>query len=59
MGFVNDNNILLSLVNTYLRDGGSVDDFCAEHDGTRAELFARLARAGYEYDEDENAFLRV
>lgn len=59
MGFVKDDDILLSLVNTCLRDGGDIDDFCAEHGGTKAELFARLARAGYNFNEDQNAFLRV
>ena len=54
-----DDNILLSLVNTKLRDGASLDDFCAEYGAEGAELTERLLRAGYAYDEDSNSFKRV
>ena len=54
-----DDNILLSLVNTALRDGASLDDFCAEYGAEEAELVARLSALGYAYDEDKNAFMRI
>lgn len=54
-----DDNILLSLVNTALRDGDALDDFCARYGAGEEELTARLAAAGYAYDEDGNSFKRV
>ncbi len=42
-----DDNILLSLVNTRLRDGDALADFCAEYGADEGELTERLARAGY------------
>ena len=54
-----DDNILLSLVNTRLRDGASLDDFCAEYGVTQAELLKKLSEAGYAYDEENNSFKRV
>ena len=53
-----DDNILLSLVNTALRDGASLDDFCAQYGAEEGELTERLARAGYAYDEEQNSFKR-
>ncbi|MDE6558112.1 MAG: DUF4250 domain-containing protein [Clostridia bacterium] len=53
-----DDNILLSLVNTRLRDGDDLYDFCAEYGAEAEELLIRLAAAGYAFDEDENAFKR-
>lgn len=55
----NDENMLLSLVNTKLRDGYSPEDFCAEYCIEKSELVLRLKRAGYEYDEGANAFKAV
>ena len=54
-----DDNILLSLVNTALRDGASLDDFCARYGAEETELVARLAAADYAFDEDKNAFMRI
>lgn len=54
-----DDNILLSVVNTYLRDNGSLADFCAEYGVEEGEVFSRLKRAGYAFDEDGNRFKRV
>lgn len=54
-----DDNILLSLVNTKLRDGDTLADFCAAYGAEEGALIDRLARAGYKYDGEQNAFLRV
>lgn len=54
-----DDNILLSLVNTKLRDGASLGDFCAEYGAEEEELIKRLAAAGYAFDEDNKCFKRV
>ncbi len=54
-----DDNILLSLVNTKLRDGDTLADFCAAYGAEEGQLISRLARAGYKYDEEQNAFMRV
>ena len=51
-----DGNILLSLVNTYLRDGGTLDDFCAEKGAEMEEVTARLSALGYYYDEEAETF---
>lgn len=56
MEFVNDVNILLSLVNTYLRDGGSLEDFCAERGVSEEELISSLSAHGFYYDADGNTF---
>lgn len=58
MSLPSDDNILLSLVNTRLRDGDALSDFCAEHGVEEKELTERLLRAGYAYDEGQNAFKR-
>jgi len=52
-----DNYILLSLVNTSLRDKySSLEELCAEEQVNVAELTARLQEIGYIYDEACNAF---
>ncbi|MDE7076020.1 MAG: DUF4250 domain-containing protein [Clostridia bacterium] len=53
-----DDNILLSLVNTKLRDGDTLADFCASYGVEEAELVSRLARAGFKYDGISGAFIR-
>ncbi len=58
MSLPGDDNILLSLVNTCLRDGGDINDFCARYGAEEEELFFRLAAAGYYFDEGANAFKR-
>lgn len=52
---VND-NILLSLVNTALRDGETLGDFCARYGAEEGEVISRLAVAGYKFDEENNTF---
>lgn len=54
-----DDNILLSLVNTALRDGDTLADFYARYGAEEEELIQRLAAAGYAYDEESNRFKRV
>ena len=54
-----DDNILLSLVNTALRDGDSLDDFCARYGAEEGEVITRLAAAGYAFDEEQNSFKKV
>lgn len=54
-----DDNILLSLVNTRLRDGDTLADFCAECGAEEGELITRLAAAGFKFDEEKNAFMRI
>ncbi len=54
---VNDNFLLLSLVNTKLRDNYSdLAELCEEEGYEMDELCARLAEIGYSYNEEENAF---
>ncbi len=53
-----DDNILLSLVNTKLRDGDTLADFCAAYGVEEGELVSRLARAGFKYDGVSGAFIR-
>lgn len=53
-----DNNILLSFVNTKLRDEyGEVEDFCADFGIGRQELDERLASVGYSYDAARNQYI--
>ena len=48
---------MLSLVNTKLRDiYGSFDELCDEEGVPRELIAERLARIGYAYDEEANAF---
>ena len=55
---IKDANILLSLVNTYLRNnGGTIKDFAFENDVEQSELEATLNKIGYYYDEKQNKFI--
>ena len=52
-----DPMILLSYVNTKLRDGySSLREFCEAADADEDELIAKLAAAGFAYDETANRF---
>lgn len=52
-----DANILLSVINTKLRDEySSLAELCGEEGLDRAELCARLAAAGYYYVDELNTF---
>ena len=53
-----DDYILLSLVNTRLRDVySSLQSLCEEEGVEENELSSRLAAIGYSYDEARNAFV--
>lgn len=57
MQLPNDPVMLMSFVNTRLRDGfDSLDELCEELGLSCEELCARLHRAGFEYDRDRNQF---
>lgn len=59
MQLFSDAALLLSVVNTYLRDKyDCLSDLCESEDVDEEELLARLSAAGYAYDEDKNQFLR-
>ena len=53
-----DPNILLSVVNTKLRDDfSSLDDLCDSLDVDKEELIKNLKTAGYRYDPAVNQFI--
>lgn len=53
-----DPNILLSLINTKLRDDfSSLDDLCDSLDVDKEELLTKLKSAGYSYDPNINQFV--
>ncbi len=55
-----DPNILLSVVNTKLRDEySSLDALCDGLDADKAELVEKLTGLGYAYDPDTNQFKPV
>ena len=55
-----DDFILLSLINTYLRDKyDSLESLCEEEGIEISELVSRLASIGYAYSADKNAFVQV
>ncbi len=57
MSLPNDPAILLSVVNTRLRDRyDDLDTLCEEADIAREELCSRLERLGYRYDTRTNQF---
>ena len=58
MSLPEDDFILYSLVNTYLRDNGSLEDFCAHYCADEGEVIRRLERAGFVFDGAQNAFKR-
>lgn len=52
-----DNYILLSVLNTALRDGrGTLEELCAEEGWDMAEITARTSAIGYEYSAELNRF---
>ena len=57
MNLPSDINILLSVINTLLRDRyTSLYELCEEEDVSREELACRLSAAGYRYDDAANSF---
>lgn len=52
-----DPMLLVSVVNTRLRDEyASLDELCRALDEDRQALEEKLEAAGFQYDEDRNAF---
>ena len=57
MSLPRDPVMLLSVVNTYLRDEfDDLDELCASLSVSRDELEERLAAAGYRYQKENNRF---
>ncbi len=59
MIFPKDPVMLLSIVNTYLRDRhSSLEDLCKSNDISKEELTKRLAAISYHYDDEQNQFVQ-
>ncbi len=57
MELPNDPMILLSVINTKLRDEYStIDALCEDMDIDKASLIDKLAQAGFEYNPSANKF---
>ena len=57
MNIPNDPMILLSYVNTKLRDEyPCLDELCKSLDLSEKELAEKLAKIGYTYDKERNCF---
>lgn len=57
MNIPNDPAILLSYINTMLRDKySSLDDLCKSLDISREDLETKLSSIGYEYNQEHNCF---
>ncbi len=57
MSLPNDPVMLLSVVNTYLRDKySSLDNLCADLDVDKSTIIDKLSAINYEYDEISNQF---
>lgn len=58
MSLPQDNCILLSYINTKLRDGADLEDLCYDNGISFSELCNRLSEIGYNYDEKRKAFIK-
>ena len=57
MDLPNDPAILLSFVNTMLRDKYSdLDELCDDYNISKSVITEKLSAIGYEYSEDHNSF---
>ena len=57
MDLPNDPAILLSFVNTMLRDKYSdLDELCDDYNISKSVITEKLRAIGYEYSEDHNRF---
>jgi len=57
MDLPNDPAILLSFVNTMLRDKYSdLDELCYDYNISKSVITEKLSAIGYEYSEDHNRF---
>lgn len=60
MNIPKDPNILLSYINTQLRDNySSLDELCRSLDSDKNEITQKLEALGYKYDETSNRFSNV
>lgn len=58
MAIPNDPVILLSYINTQLRDFySSLDSFCEDKGADKGEILAKLSAIGYEYNKELNSFV--
>ena len=58
MNLPSDPILLFSVINIKLRDFYSnLDALCEDMDVDKAELVAKLAAAGFEYQEENNCFV--
>ena len=58
MNLPNDPFILLSVINTKLRDfNSSLEDFCKENNLNIDMITDRLLAIGYHYDKSKNQFI--
>jgi hypothetical protein len=56
--FYHDPNLLLSIVNTKLRDKyKSLDDLCDYEDMDKEKIIESLGSIGYIYNEERNTFI--
>ncbi len=56
---IKDANILLSVINTQLRDKySSLEEYAENSDMSLSEILEIMGNNGYYYDEAENAFKR-
>lgn len=57
MNIPNDPAILLSYINTHLRDNyKNLDDLCKSLDVSENDIISKLELIGYKYDEKLNRF---
>ena len=54
---INDPNMLLSIINTKLRDFyDSLDSLCDDLDYDKNEIEEKLSKIGYTYNKEKNQF---
>ena len=59
MALPKDPFILLSVINMKLRDFySSLDALCDDMDEAKNEIIENMAKAGYHYDAERNAFIK-
>lgn len=57
MNLPNDSMMLLSVINTKLRDNyDSLDELCEDYGVEKAEIISKLAEIDYVYDEELKKF---
>ena len=59
VGLPKDPYMLLSVINMKLRDQySSLDALCDDMEASRSEIEEAMARVGYRYDSERNAFIK-